>query len=102
MRLAKALGMTLDDISACDEDPGDWWEKPAEQRSDLRALVFRARAIRAGETMARGAALLWELVRHGADKRDKEREAECERQAALLRENNAKVAAVLGRKLPLK
>jgi DNA-binding XRE family transcriptional regulator len=77
MRLAKVLEITLDELCEGQEDePDEWWLESAEKRSDARALAFRAREAREGETLGRGAAVVWEIVRQADEQREKAREAE--------------------------
>ena len=60
-RLAKALGIALDDLWR-EDDPGDWCLQAARERSDARALAFLARAPREGESLAPGTMLIREVV----------------------------------------
>ncbi len=84
-RLAKVLGISLDDL-ASEHESGDWWVKDAEDRSALRALVFRGRQAKQGEILDRGALLVWEKVGRDNDERENARQAAREREAASLRE----------------
>jgi transcriptional regulator with XRE-family HTH domain len=68
-RLAKALGIALKDL-IYEEEPGDSWIEPANERSDARALAFRAREAREGEVLAPGAALIFEIVRKSDEMRE--------------------------------
>ena len=68
MRLARALDITLEDLS-WEHAPDDLLLVPARERSEARALAFRAREPRKGETLGRGAILAREVVGQAAEER---------------------------------
>lgn len=75
-KLAAVLGITTDEL-ATEKQADDVWRAACEQRSDRRALIFRAREAREGEIefLGRSAKLLWELVGRVDATRAEEREA---------------------------
>jgi len=68
-RLAKALNITLDDLS-WDQDTDDSWLKSVQERVEARALAFRAREAKEGELLNPGARLVWEVVGRLAEERE--------------------------------
>jgi hypothetical protein len=75
-KLSTALGITLIELATAKE-PDYGWRKLCEERSHLRALVFRARDSQEGEVeaLSPAARLVWAVVGRANEKRAEEREA---------------------------
>jgi hypothetical protein len=96
-KLSTALGITLIELATAKE-PDYGWRKLCEERSHLRALVFRARDSQEGEVeaLSPAARLVWAVVGRANEKRAEEREAARRAEEDNRREMLAKRPRIFG------